>query len=709
MRAAWVDAWVSAASALAGDGVDRAALSAILSLARGPRGPPDAVLPDDFDGYRVDTLLRVLHEHPRLTERVLAAAGDRRTANRLDEFAHRVRAALLRHAADGPGRSAGGVHSTWVLAVRVGDGEIAELEPWQLAAAGEVRRELVGSRSSSVHNGLRLVTGLRRAVDHRIRMPGRARMAVLAVWGTDVDFRIRAAVDATFPLPEAVQTWLMEWIRDARGTARAEEAADKLDGAEGELEGLIALEWAVEGPEALRGRMRRARFDLAALRQERPGDKESWSRAFRDMAALVAEDLADHASERAPDGTWPLAGVLRRITSVPVEPVPDPQVVERHVRDAVFVDPYLLVEGDAVRSVFADVDAQGLRLIVWRNRLTLALEDTGGNEPLRLHTEDRNRVAEDASPMARRLLMTRDAPLSELVAAIRAGHVQLPGDGLRVAVVRRPGGPWWRFAAWDGRIVSAYEVASGAPDVSSLERSAFPDSAVRVESPYGQGSGVILAPAVVATAAHVVRDVPVADLRVDGHPVGAVVGLDPVNDLAFLHVPALEGRTPAPLATALAEAGDEVIAFGWPDGARTALLGKVRSDDGVALEVLMTTDGGLSGGSMVGRHGVLGIHLGREQGTQNAHARSAPTVRAGLRDARALFALLPSLVQDLVARAATVTPGEVQRVTDGAVLIAEWRLDELVKAATPDANPAAGAGGVWWPDVEGPPGGPSHE
>ena len=133
-----------------------------------------------------------------------------------------------------------------------------------------------------------------------------------------------------------------------------------------------------------------------------------------------------------------------------------------------------------------------------------------------------------------------------------------------------------------------------------------------------QGSGWIYAPDYVVTNHHVIKGL-VAPITV--RPVGraalqgSVIGSDPINDVAVLHVPGLDG-TPLKLEEASPRLGELCVAIGSPHSFReSASLGiisglsrQVRTEDGVMEEMLQTdasVNPGNSGGPLINIQGCL--------------------------------------------------------------------------------------------------------
>jgi S1-C subfamily serine protease len=98
-----------------------------------------------------------------------------------------------------------------------------------------------------------------------------------------------------------------------------------------------------------------------------------------------------------------------------------------------------------------------------------------------------------------------------------------------------------------------------------------------------EGSGWVIRPGVVVTAAHVVAGEAATSVAASGSPRGLqaqVVGFDPKNDLALLRVPGLQARA---LPTAPPRLGTPAAVVGYPDnGPLTAAPARI----GVTARVL---------------------------------------------------------------------------------------------------------------------------
>jgi putative serine protease PepD len=148
----------------------------------------------------------------------------------------------------------------------------------------------------------------------------------------------------------------------------------------------------------------------------------------------------------------------------------------------------------------------------------------------------------------------------------------------------------------------------------------------------GSGSGFVVGPRLVATAAHVVDGASAIELQPEkGLPIAArVVGSDDDEDLALLRTESdLDARTLSFATGADAEIGDRVIALGYPlDLAFTATQGAITGEDrdleveGTNYTGLFQTDAavnpGNSGGAMIDSSGkVVGVVVAGYDGSDN--------------------------------------------------------------------------------------------
>jgi putative serine protease PepD len=142
----------------------------------------------------------------------------------------------------------------------------------------------------------------------------------------------------------------------------------------------------------------------------------------------------------------------------------------------------------------------------------------------------------------------------------------------------------------------------------------------------GAGTGVVLDDGYIVTNAHVVDGASDVEVTVPGTGAtitATIVGTDPANDIAVLHVDDTSGLVPASLGdSARTAVGDSVVAIGnalaleggltVTQGIVSALHRSVETEQG-ALDSLIQTDAaissGNSGGPLVNDHGeVIGIN-----------------------------------------------------------------------------------------------------
>ncbi len=141
-------------------------------------------------------------------------------------------------------------------------------------------------------------------------------------------------------------------------------------------------------------------------------------------------------------------------------------------------------------------------------------------------------------------------------------------------------------------------------------------SVVRVEADREQGglsigSGVTIAPAIVVTSCHVLRDA--VTIRISGGgSLWAVTGqwADGVHDVCFLHAPAWSGRTAALGERGSLQLGQPVAAIGFTGGTgRTLRFGRVQAlhslEGGSVIESDTAFTSGASGGGLFDATGTL--------------------------------------------------------------------------------------------------------
>jgi hypothetical protein len=161
-------------------------------------------------------------------------------------------------------------------------------------------------------------------------------------------------------------------------------------------------------------------------------------------------------------------------------------------------------------------------------------------------------------------------------------------------------------------------VAGASADVP-LQPSAFvavAGSVVRVEAQRQQGgvsigSGVTVAPSIVVTNCHVVRDASSIDIS-GGGAVWAVTGVaaDGVHDVCFLHVPSWNGQPVALGERSALRLDQPVAAIGFTGGAgKTMRFGRVQAlhslEGGFIIESDTAFTSGASGGGLFDAAGTL--------------------------------------------------------------------------------------------------------
>ena len=175
--------------------------------------------------------------------------------------------------------------------------------------------------------------------------------------------------------------------------------------------------------------------------------------------------------------------------------------------------------------------------------------------------------------------------------------------------------------------LSVAEIVDGLADsVVSIETTvSFRRGPFEAEA-NGAGTGVVLDDGYIVTNAHVVDGASEVEVTVPGTGatiVAEIVGTDPANDIAVLHVDDTSGLVPASLGSSeQAAVGDSVVAIGnalaleggltVTQGIVSALDRSVETEEGT-LDDLIQTDAaissGNSGGPLVNDHGeVIGIN-----------------------------------------------------------------------------------------------------
>src|SRR6476469_6695285 len=152
-------------------------------------------------------------------------------------------------------------------------------------------------------------------------------------------------------------------------------------------------------------------------------------------------------------------------------------------------------------------------------------------------------------------------------------------------------------------------------------------------------SGIVFAPGVVLTAAHVIeREDPEIETAEGKTLKGTLAGRDPVTDLAVLKVEGLDVE-PAVFGSG-AKVGQFVLAVGRPSsghpmasgGIVSAVGGPLRTREGVLLEQYLATDArpypGFSGGPLINAEGeVLGVMTSGIMGNSSVVIPSAVASR----------------------------------------------------------------------------------
>lgn len=220
-------------------------------------------------------------------------------------------------------------------------------------------------------------------------------------------------------------------------------------------------------------------------------------------------------------------------------------------------------------------------------------------------------------------------------------------------------------------------VAAPASPLNSvvLVRAAQGDITLPGEHRFAQGSGVVIAPGLVATNAHVVQGQRTYTVLHEGRSWPAVLrAVDGGRDLCLLSVPGLP-LPPAPAAPAPPEVGQAVQAVGFPAGRSTLTRGVLKAvwrfPGGVLLQSDARTTPGSSGGGLFD-------DAGRLLGLTTFVFEQSPAINFAV-SAGALAALLERPSGEDAARAADPFPELVQTIADHPenqpaweVFTAEW-------------------------------------
>lgn len=241
-------------------------------------------------------------------------------------------------------------------------------------------------------------------------------------------------------------------------------------------------------------------------------------------------------------------------------------------------------------------------------------------------------------------------------------------------------------------------VAQGQLDLPGREvaRRAFSSVVMLVTDERGQegvfGSGFVVAPRVVATNYHVIKDAEAVYGRVVGsrsvHRMGRILASDPRRDLALLFFPDLEAPV-LPIAVDSVAAGDTIYVVGSPEGLEGTLskgiVSSVRQAEGV-LQIDAAVSHGSSGGPVIDQAGaVVGVVVATAKTGQNLN-----------------FAI-PASFLVLITREAKLTPRIYSPPAVGSVAsskqLAFDRISELYRAERYDlALEAAAAAAASWPN-----------
>ena len=160
--------------------------------------------------------------------------------------------------------------------------------------------------------------------------------------------------------------------------------------------------------------------------------------------------------------------------------------------------------------------------------------------------------------------------------------------------------------------------------VSQLVKNVERGIVVITTSDGAQGTGFIIdADGLILTNAHVVERLPTVFVEMfDGSVYEAdVLGIDELADVAVVRIPAERLLHPIPLGdSALAQVGDEVVAFGYPIGLKTVTSGIVSAKivlDGVEyIQTDSAINPGNSGGPLLNRAGeAIGINTWKYEET----------------------------------------------------------------------------------------------
>ena len=207
---------------------------------------------------------------------------------------------------------------------------------------------------------------------------------------------------------------------------------------------------------------------------------------------------------------------------------------------------------------------------------------------------------------------------------VECPETQHPGAGKRTLGECRPRQcPAGRHPVGERR--RSTRAHPGAGDLAALYRTVGSGGAVRIETTAcgggSVGTGFLVAPGLVATAAHVLAGARVIVVRADsGGRIGDVIGLDEGHDLALVRTTprSLSGHV-FPLADADPEVGATVAAIGYPlAGPRSLTRGAVSALLPGFIQTDAAVNPGNSGGPLLTRRH-RGRHRRREETRRRGH------------------------------------------------------------------------------------------
>lgn len=192
--------------------------------------------------------------------------------------------------------------------------------------------------------------------------------------------------------------------------------------------------------------------------------------------------------------------------------------------------------------------------------------------------------------------------------------------------------------------LAAFTAAFLAPGTTPVaaeqtDAAASVSSSVLVAADTAGGAGVVVGPATVLTAAHVVDSTARVRVLSEGESLtGAVVARDPRLDLALVQVPGLSAP-PVPLRSDEPEVGERALAIGAPSGeylqVTSGIVSAIVDHDGVTrIQTDAAVNPGNSGGPLVDERGeLLGIVVTKSRteegvGWATAASEARPFLRA---------------------------------------------------------------------------------